>query len=117
MVQSCHSRAGAATEDAPLEIRLALRGDKGATQHTFIATKPVTFELAVRNTGDATLHLDDAVVDNQSSAAGELSVLTSTSAGSIGPGDHSRVVVRYQPADGFDEIPVRLVGYRISLSG
>ena len=52
LVQSCNPRAGAATVDAPLEIRLTIRDAKGASQRVFDAAQNVTFELAVLNTGD-----------------------------------------------------------------
>ncbi len=55
--------------------------------------------VLVRNTGDATLHLADALVTNGQSVVGELTVLTSTSAGEIPAGTDGRLVIRYQPDD------------------
>jgi hypothetical protein len=62
MTQGCHPRAGAAEEESPLEIRLALQDENGASQHTFDASKTLTFELAVKNTSEAaaTLSLPSA---------------------------------------------------------
>ncbi len=66
-------------------------------------------QVAVHNAGTQDLLLADAVIVDQSSVAGELTVLTSTSAGTVPQGQSSPLVVRYQPVDGLaDSIVITL---------
>ncbi len=54
LLQGCDLRAGAATDDPPLEIRVAILDASGANSRAFGAEEAITFELVVENTGDAT---------------------------------------------------------------
>ena len=84
MVQSCHPRAGAATEDVALEIRLALRDENGASQRSFDSAKEVTFELAVHNPGDV------AETISLASAKTHDFVLTSSNGAEVWRASHGR---------------------------
>jgi hypothetical protein len=62
-------------------------------------TQEIAEQVIVRNAGDEVLELDDVVVAELTSQPGEISVESSTRAGSLEPGEEAPLVLLYAPAD------------------
>ncbi len=60
LLEGCDLRAGAATDDPQLEIRVVIQDPSGENPRAFGAGEAITFLLVVENTGDAPQTLEFA---------------------------------------------------------